>query len=216
MSQNQENQESQPTENNIISDDDCSVVSECEFELEQEPKTFQENNILNRNWVLWYHDPNNMDYTLASYINLGLIKSIEGFWHYYNQLKHIQLQNGMFFLMLEGVLPTWEDTINGGFWSYKIDKKDIVQAWTKLSIFMLSDNFVDKNENGDKLDDEIIGISISPKKTFTILKVWLKNDLLKDKVKINNEIPFIKNEEPIYRSHLETKKKEEQIRNNSS
>jgi hypothetical protein len=213
MSQNQENQ---TLEEVVIPDDDSSVVSESEQEQERESKIFQENNILNRNWILWYHDPNNMDYSLSSYINLGLIKSIEGFWHYYNQLKHIQLQNGMFFLMLEGVLPTWEDTINGGFWSYKIDKKDIVQAWTKLSIFMLSDNFVDVNENGDKLDNEIIGISISPKKTFTILKVWLNNDSLKEQVKINTEIPFIKNEEPIYRSHLETKKKEEQIRNNAS
>ena len=31
----------------------------------------------------------------------------------------------MFFLMLNGVFPTWEDTLEGGFWSFKIDKKDI-------------------------------------------------------------------------------------------
>ena len=38
---------------------------------------------LNRQWDLWYHDPNNSDYSLSSYINLGTLDTIEKFWHYY-------------------------------------------------------------------------------------------------------------------------------------
>ena len=196
----------------LISDDE---ESENELIEQQETPKIKDNiesnnklHYLNRQWDLWYHDPNNHDYSLASYINLGTLDTIEKFWHYYYQLKLTQLQNGMFFIMLKGVLPTWEDNLKGGFWSYKIDKKEISQAWTKLSIYLLSDNFVENS----LFKDEIIGISISPKKTFSILKVWLNDDKLKEQVVIKKDLPYIKNEEPIYRSHIETKEKEEQMK----
>ena len=163
---------------------------------------------LNRRWDLWYHDPNNHDYSRESYINLGTIDTIEKFWHYYYQLKLTQLQNSMFFLMLNGVFPTWEDTLEGGFWSFKIDKKDISQAWTKLSIHLLIDDFIQNSE----YKDEIIGISISPKKTFLILKIWLNNDKIHDKIQINPNLPFVKIDEILYRSHQETKEKEGQYK----
>ena len=186
--------------------DDDTEIDETEPVKEVEVKA--ELHYLNRQWDLWYHDPNNNDYSLASYINLGTLDTIEKFWHYYYQLKLTQLQNGMFFLMVKGVLPTWEDNLKGGFWSYKIDKKEISQAWTKLSIYLLSDNFVENSA----FKDEIIGISISPKKTFSILKVWLNDDKLNHEVVIKKDLPYIKNEEPIYRSHIETKEKEEQMK----
>ena len=165
---------------------------------------------LNRKWNLWYHDPNNNCYTLESYLNLGCIETIEAFWQYYYQIKALQIQNGMFFLMLEGVKPTWEDNLEGGSWSYKIDKKDISQAWTKLSIFLLADNFINQNLDSN-LNKEIVGISISPKKTFSIFKLWINNHNLKDEIKFNTELPFLKDDEALYRSHLEIKIKEDQI-----
>jgi hypothetical protein len=191
------------------SDDDTEID---ETEPIKELEVEAELHYLNRQWDLWYHDPNNNDYSLASYINLGTLDTIEKFWHYYYQLKLTQLQNGMFFLMVKGVLPTWEDNLKGGCWSYKIDKKEISQAWTKISIHLLSDNFVEKDDNNPELNNEIIGISISPKKTFSILKVWVNNDSQHEKVKIIDDLPFIKNETPIYRSHIETKQKEEEIK----
>jgi hypothetical protein len=166
---------------------------------------------LSRNWNLWYHDPNNQSYTLDSYINLGKIETIEDFWHYYHYLKLIQIQGSMFFLMLEGVNPLWEDTIDGGSWSYKIDKKEIQQSWTRLSIHLLSDTFLDSDNK-----DELIGISISPKKTFSILKVWIRNDKIKDEIQIKEDLPYLKNEIPMYRSHLEVKEKEKEYSNNYS
>ncbi len=188
-----------------ISDDDQEIEVQDNIKINENKV---ELHYLNRQWDLWYHDPNNHDYSLSSYINLGTLDTIEKFWHYYYQLKLTQLQNGMFFIMLKGVLPTWEDNLNGGFWSYKIDKKEISQAWTKLSIYLLSDNFVENS----LFKDEIIGISISPKKTFSILKVWLNDDKLNHEVVIKKDLPYIKNEEPIYRSHIETKEKEEQMK----
>jgi hypothetical protein len=191
---------------------DNNVCESAEIEAIKPAVSFH---LLNRKWNLWYHDPNNTCYTLDSYINLGVIDSIESFWHYFYQLKLNQLQNGMFFLMLNGVLPTWEDNLKGGFWSYKIDKKEIAQAWTKLSIHLLSDNFVENYDDDitkkNAFNDEIIGISISPKKTFSILKVWINDDKVHQEVKLNHDLPYINNEDPIYRSHIETKEKEDQL-----
>lgn len=169
---------------------------------------------LDRKWDLWYHDPNNNCYTLDSYIKLGCIDTIETFWHYYYQLKLSQLQNGMLFLMTEGTVPTWEDNLEGGSWSYKIDKKDIPQAWSKLSVYLLSNNFVENSDNNSSsLYNEVVGISISPKKTFSIFKLWVKDDKVHEQLKFRNDLPFIKHEESLYRSHMDTKEKEEKINN---
>ncbi len=198
-----------------MSDNDENDIKINETVKENETKK-EELHYLNRQWDLWYHDPNNSDYSLNSYINIGTIDTIERFWHYFHQLKLTQLQNGMFFIMLKGVYPTWEDNLQGGFWSFKIDKKEISQAWTKLSIYLLADNFIDETDTDEyhQLKKEIIGISISPKKTFSILKVWLKNDTLHKKIKLKNDLPFVNIEETMYRSHVETKEKEGQIKNN--
>jgi hypothetical protein len=119
----------------------------------------------------------------------------------------------MLFLMNEGTLPTWEDNLEGGSWSYKIDKKDIAQAWSKLSVHLLSNNFVDDGTetNQDSLYKEVVGISISPKKTFSIFKLWVKDDNVHEQLKFRNDLPFIKHEESMYRSHMETKEKEEKL-----
>ncbi len=198
-----------------MSDNDENDIKINETVKENETKK-EELHYLNRQWDLWYHDPNNSDYSLNSYINIGTIDTIERFWHYFHQLKLTQLQNGMFFIMLKGVYPTWEDNLQGGFWSFKIDKKEISQAWTKLSIYLLADNFIDETDTDEyhQLKKEIIGISISPKKTFSILKVWLNNDTLHKKIKLKNDLPFVNIEETMYRSHVETKEKEGQIKNN--
>ena len=169
---------------------------------------------LNRKWVLWYHDPNNTSYTIDSYINLGTIDTIESFWHYYYQLKLTQLQNGMFFLMADGTKPTWEDNMKGGAWSFKIDKKDISQAWTKLSIQLLSDNWIEADPKSS-LHNQLNGIFISPKKTFTILKLWINDHKMKEQIKFKKDLPFLEESEVMYRSHQETKIKEEQILTNT-
>jgi hypothetical protein len=114
--------------------------------------------------------------------------------------------------MAEGIKPTWEDNIKGGSWSYKIDKKDIAQAWTKLSVHLLSDNFIEKNESKADLHNQMVGISISPKKTFSIFKVWIDDHGLQEYIKIIEDLPFLKEETPMYRSHEEVKAKEELIR----
>ena len=82
---------------------------------------------------------------------------------------------------------------NGGCWSFKIPKGNILKYWTELSIYLLG-------ENVTKKDRIINGISISPKKTFCIIKIWNNNKEKNDKKLLNTkmDIPF---DSCIYKQH---------------
>lgn len=152
-------------------------------------------NKLNNSWILWYHDPNDLNWEIKSYKKVSTISSVEEFWNTYEFIENNIIENSMFFFMREGINPLWEDpkNIQGGCWSFKIQKGNIKKYWTELSIFLLGEN-ITKKEN------IINGISISPKKTFCIIKIWNNNKKDNDKSLLNTkmEIPF---DSCIYKQH---------------
>jgi hypothetical protein len=80
--------------------------------------------------------------------------------------------------MRDGISPTWEDARNrkGGCFSYKISNKDVPQAWKELTYVLVGESMSD-NKNFIPL---INGITISPKKNFCIIKVWMENCVIQD------------------------------------
>ena len=113
---------------------------------------------LENSWNLWYHELFNSDWSIESYKKLYTFDNIAEFWLLYNNF--ISLDNGMFFLMKNDILPIYEDknNINGGYWSIKILNNDISKFWLDLSIELISGNLDKKNI--------ISGITISYKKNF--------------------------------------------------
>jgi hypothetical protein len=77
----------------------------------------------------------------------------------------------MLFLMRKGILPIWEDPANrsGGTFSYKVLNKDVPNAWKNLS-YAVAGRCVTKD---DELYNSITGITISSKKSFCIIKIWM-------------------------------------------
>jgi len=154
-----------------------------------------EDKALNDTWILWYHDPNDLNWDISSYKIVSTIKTITDFWNTYDFLKNNVIENSMFFIMREGILPLWEDAknVNGGCWSFKISKGSIKKYWAELSIFLLGENITKK----ERL---INGLSISPKKTFCIIKIWNSDKSKNDKNLLNKkmDIPF---ESCIYKQH---------------
>ena len=71
--------------------------------------------------------------------------------------------------MKEGIKPMWEDkqNINGGCFSYKINNKVVTKIWKELSYALMGETLSDY--------DIINGITISPKKNFCIIKIWISN-----------------------------------------
>jgi len=150
---------------------------------------------LNDKWILWYHDPNDTKWDINSYKKISSLESINDFWNTYEFLNNKIIENSMLFLMRGGIQPMWEDkkNINGGCWSFKITKGNIKKYWTELSIFLLSENIINDYTC-------VNGISISPKKSFCIIKIWNNDKNINDKSMINKEmeIPF---DSCIYKQH---------------
>lgn len=163
--------------------------------------TLYEENLLNSSWCLWYHDPENNTWDLKSYKKIYTFNSIEKYWTLHRALHDGMINSGMFFLMRDGIMPMWEDgnNINGGFWSYKIPKKDSHIAWIDLSVALIA-------EQVSSIKDNITGISISPKKAFCVIKIWNNDSKKKDeKYLLINELPNFKNNPPRYSLFLEQK-----------
>jgi len=122
-------------------------------------------------WVLWAHLPHDTDWTMDSYINLMEISSCEQALELYGAMPEKLTTNCMLFLMRKGVTPTWEDQANskGGCFSYKIANKDVCEIWGKLSFSVMGETV-----SGDtKFLKKVTGITISPKRAFCIIKVWM-------------------------------------------
>jgi hypothetical protein len=135
---------------------------------------------LNDVWTMYFHDPNDLNWTNSSYINLGNISTVDDFWNHHSQLKD-NIHKGMFFLMREHVFPCWDDPCNikGGCFSLKVLKDDMPAFWEDLCIKLLGETIL----KDDKQDfwDIVNGVSTSPKKHFCIIKIWLKNLELNNK-----------------------------------
>ena len=153
---------------------------------------------LNNKWILWFHDPINNDWSFESYINIHTINTIESFWEVFNNINKLNIENGMFFLMKDGIKPMWEDekNKNGGCWSFKILKENIYETWLDLIINCINETIL----TDVSINDVINGLSVSPKKTFCIVKIWIKNNISKDI--INNNIININTKECIYKKHI--------------
>ena len=129
--------------------------------------------LLSDKWVLFAHLPHDTNWSLNSYKKIQTFESVEDVLDVYNILSDKLIKNCMLFLMKEGINPTWEDknNRNGGCFSFKIETKIITQVWNEIS-FLLLGSTLSKDDNMLK---HINGITISPKKSFNILKIWLKD-----------------------------------------
>lgn len=156
--------------------------------------------LLNSKWTLWYHKSNDTNWSLESYIKLATFSSIEEFSIVYNNLKPLHIQNSMLFLMREDINPMWEADENkeGGCFSFKIYRQEIFEAWSELSYLLIGENIL-KNKNEFSC---VNGISISPKKTFSIIKIWLKNNNNNEACKFN-EIKKFSFLDAIYKKHVQ-------------
>jgi hypothetical protein len=130
---------------------------------------------LNDLWTLYFHDPFDNDWTNKSYIKLSDISEVEEFWEIHNQIKD-NVNRGMFFCMREHIFPCWDDplNINGTCMSVKVLKENSVKYWEELIISILGETFVKEEYRKDSWN-VVNGLSISPKKSFCIIKVWLSS-----------------------------------------
>lgn len=139
---------------------------------------------LQNHWVYWAHLPHDTKWTIESYKKIYKMKTVEESLVISETITDEMVTNCMLFIMKDGIHPTWEDEKNrrGGCFSYKISNKNVVNVWKKL-MYVLVGETLTSNEN---LLKKINGITISPKKYFCIVKIWLSSCEFQDPSLIAN------------------------------
>ena len=123
-------------------------------------------------WDIWFHSITDNNWGKTSYKKLMTVNNLFDYKYLEENFQQDHYQNGMFFYMKDGIFPNWEDPDNrlGGCLSFKIQSTKIVEEWNKLLLKCITGKILSEGH-----EDEINGISISPKKEFNIIKIWFKD-----------------------------------------
>jgi hypothetical protein len=144
---------------------------------------------LNNNWTCWIHYQNDNIWTLDRYQNITTLVTLKDAVLFIENLDEDIIKKSMLFFMKDSILPLWEseDNINGGCFSYKISNTNIVNIF-KILLYKIIGNTLINDEN---TLNNINGISISPKKNFCIIKIWMRNkNIIANHDYSSNKDPF--------------------------
>ena len=130
-------------------------------------------------WSFYFHDPNDDNWDKDGYTNIGTLSNVHEFWIMFNIVRD-NIHKGMFFMMREHIFPVWndEENKNGGFMSIKILKERAAGFCEELLVNLINESLL-KEEYRSQWN-VVNGISISPKRHFCIIKIWLKNTEIQD------------------------------------
>jgi len=147
-------------------------------------------NPLKSKWVLWGHLQHDTNWNMDSYTQICTTTYVEDLVELLDKLPEKMLTNYMLFMMREGINPVWEDEQNkqGGCFSYKVDNKYVKEIWCELCYYILGNTI-----STEPVNNTITGVSISPKKSFCIIKIWMSSCKFQDasimnikQLKLNN------------------------------
>jgi hypothetical protein len=124
-------------------------------------------------WNLWAHLPQDPDWTVKSYKKIYQFKTVEEAIAITESLPADLVKNCMLFIMRDGITPMWEDSKNrnGGCFSYKVSNKNVFEVWRDLTYVLVGDSI----STNSIFVNCVTGITISPKKNFCIVKIWMTN-----------------------------------------
>lgn len=149
------------------------------------------NDLLSDKWVLYAHLPHDTDWSMKSYKIIKTVNTVDEIIALFNVIPDKLVKNCMLFIMREGITPRWEDekNKNGGCFSFKVPNKSVLTVWKNISYALVGESL------GKKIDysKSMNGITISPKRAFCIIKVWLNT--------CNHQSPYILNDIPELNTH---------------
>ena len=133
---------------------------------------------LMNNMTFYLHLHDTREWNLESYNKIITFNSVEHAILLNDQIHYDLIKKSMMFLMKEDIKPIWEDTSNkdGGCFSFKVLNKDIEQVWKEVYFTIVGATITKKKDHYKHIN----GITLSPKKKFCILKIWMRDCTLKD------------------------------------
>lgn len=158
---------------------------------------------LNDTWNLYFHDPDNQNWEIESYVQLTTISTVHEWIQLHNSLGSVW-HKGMFFLMREHIQPIWEDkhNKNGGCLSIKVWKTEVADFWFELGSRLLGEMLASEKWSN------ICGISISPKRSYCIARIWVSDSSMSHSHLYSLMLPGYS--KVLYKSHIENKDYEQE------
>lgn len=154
---------------------------------------------LNDKWDLYFHLPHDKNWDLSSYKKIMTdINTLEDLMSINETIPEKLVKHCMLFVMRSGITPMWEDPKNriGGCFSFKVLNKQVYSVWKTLFYAMCGETLcVDP-----KYSCHINGITISPKKNFCIVKIWMDSCKYQDPNIIIN-IPNLPKQGCLFKKH---------------
>ena len=151
-------------------------------------------------WSVYYHEPEDKSWTADSYKRLQVVNSWEAVGQILRELGNHKTTNGLLRIMRGDVSPLWENRVNihGGSYCLKISRRNAVEVFQRyLAAAALG-------SGANDAANEIVGVTISPKKGTCIIKIWNLDCKRFNKAK---DLPIlheeVKHEEILYRPHTE-------------
>jgi hypothetical protein len=130
-------------------------------------------NKLGTKWSFYIHLHNVSDWTFESYHKIMEINSVEDAILINDKIDIELIKKTIIFVMKDNIKPMWEDenNKNGGGFSFKVHNKTVEQVWKKIYYRLIGDSLTTNTQ----VSKNICGISLSPKKSFCIIKIWMKD-----------------------------------------
>jgi hypothetical protein len=152
-------------------------------------------------WTLYFHEPEDKSWSIDSYRRICNIPSWELLGSVLREMGQHRTVNGMMFAMQGDTSPLWENKANirGGCYCLKVSRKAAAETYQRYLVAAAL-GLITIGEN------PIVGVTMSPKKGFCIIKLWNTNAKAFNKatdIAILHE--EVKVEEILYRPHTDQK-----------
>jgi Eukaryotic initiation factor 4E len=174
------------------------VISQTDLTMASESNTTSTNKLKDK-WNLWSHLPHDPDWSVNSYKKIYKFTNIEETIAITESLPEALVKNCMLFVMREGIIPMWEDpkNRNGGCFSYKVSNKHVYEVWRDLTYVLVGETI----SINTPFVNSVTGITISPKKNFCIVKIWMTNCDHQNPSVVTNDIKNLLPQGCLFKKH---------------
>ena len=154
---------------------------------------------LANSWTMWAHLPHDTDWSIGSYKQIYNLTTVENSIGLVETLPDVLVKNCMLFLMKEGIKPIWEDPKNrsGGCFSYKVSNKCVYDVWKELCYVLVGESISQQS----LFVANVTGITISPKKNFCIIKIWMSSCANQNPAIVTSDVKGIVSQGCLFKKH---------------
>lgn len=130
-------------------------------------------NKLDSKWSFYIHLHNVSDWSFESYHKIMEMNTVEDAILINDKIDFELIKKTILFVMKGNIKPMWEDESNkgGGGFSFKVHNKLVEHVWKKIYYRLIGNSLT----TNPQVSQNICGISLSPKKSFCIIKIWMKD-----------------------------------------